>query len=433
MRAQTVTLAPDSASRRQPIRNLRWYICGLLFFATTVNYIDRQVLGILKPVLERELGWRESDFGWVVFAFQCAYAAMMPIAGRIIDWLGTRVGYALAVVIWSLASMSHALARNAWQFAAARFMLGVGEAANFPAAIKTVADWFPARERAFATGIFNSGSNIGAIVAPLLVPFVAVHFGWRSTFLVTGSLDFVWLAAWLYWFRQPAEHARLSTVERQLIESEAAPEPARRIPYRRLLAERPAWAFLIGKFLTDPVWWFYLFWLPGFLNRSYGLALTQLGPPLIAIYVAADFGSIGGGWLSSKLISSGWSVNRARKSAMLLCALAVVPVAGLMFVGHRLWLAVALIALAAAAHQGWSANIYTLASDSFPRSAVGSVVGLGGMGGAIGGLLVAPAIGYWLDFSHGSYGPLFLIAGSMYLIALAIIQVLVPNLGQIEI
>ena len=433
MRAQTAALASDSAPRARPIRNLRWYICGLLFFATTVNYIDRQVLGILKPVLERELGWREADFGWVVFAFQLAYAAMMPIAGRVIDWLGTRIGYALAVVVWSLASMSHALARSAWQFSLARFALGIGEAANFPAAVKTVADWFPSRERALATGIFNSGSNIGAIVAPLLVPFVAAYFGWRATFLVTGSLDLIWLAAWLWLFRQPSEHQRLSLSERQLIESGAAAEPARRIPYLRLLAERPAWAFLTGKFLTDPVWWFYLFWLPGFLNRKYALDLTQLGPPLIAVYVAADVGSIGGGWLSSKLLSLGWAVNRARKTTMLVCALAVLPVTAVMFTGKSLWLTVALIGLAAAAHQGWSANLYTLVSDSFPRSAVGSVIGLGGSGGAIGGLLVAPAIGYWLDFSHQSYGPLFLIAGSMYLIALAIIHLLVPKLSQIEI
>ncbi len=433
MPAQTAAPASDSVPQARPIRNLRWYICGLLFFATTVNYIDRQVIGILKPVFERELGWNEADFGWVVFAFQLAYAVMMPIAGRVIDWLGTRIGYALAVVVWSLASMSHALARNAWQFAAARFALGIGEAANFPAAIKTVADWFPSKERALATGIFNSGSNIGAIVAPLMVPFVAAHFGWRSTFLVTGSLDFVWLAAWLWLFRRPSEHKRLSLPERQLIESGAAAEPARRIPYLRLLAERPAWAFLTGKFLTDPVWWFYLFWLPGFLNRKYGLDLTQLGPPLIAVYVAADVGSIGGGWLSSKLLSIGWSVNRARKTAMLVCALAVLPVTTIMFTGKSLWLTVALIGLAAAAHQGWSANLYTLVPDSFPRSAVGSVIGLGGCGGAIGGLLVAPAIGYWLDFSHESYGPLFFIAGSMYLVALAIIQLLVPQLRQIEI
>jgi ACS family hexuronate transporter-like MFS transporter len=422
----------DSTSRR-PIRNLRWYVCGLLFFATTINYVDRQVLGILKPTLEHELGWREADFGWVVFAFTGAYALMLPIAGRIIDRLGTRIGYALAVVVWSFASMSHSIAQNAVQFAIARFGLGIGEAANFPAAIRTVADWFPKRERALATGIFNSGSNIGAIVAPLMVPFVALHFGWRSAFLATGGLDLLWLAAWLSFYRQPAQHPNLSAEEYSLIESDHEEVVTGGIEYARLLTKRPAWAFLLGKFMTDPVWWFYLYWLPGFLNRSYGLDLAHLGPPLITIYVAADVGSIGGGWLSSRLLALGWTVNGARKTAMLLCAVCVLPVSGLMFVGHRLWAAVGLIALATAAHQGWSANLFTLVSDSFPRKAVGSVVGLGGFGGAVGGMLVAPAIGYWLDFSHQAYGPLFFIAGSMYLFALAVIQWLVPKLGQIEI
>lgn len=418
---------------RSEIRNLRWYVCGLLFFATTVNYIDRQVLGILKPVLQSELGWNEAAFGWVVFAFQCAYACIMPVAGRLIDWLGTRLGYAIAVILWSAASMSHALARNAVQFAIARFGLGIGEAANFPAAIKTVADWFPERERALATGIFNSGSNIGAIVAPLMVPVIANHFGWRASFVATGSLDLVWLAAWLAFYRSPAQNPRLSKEERALIESGAASEPAVKIPYKVLLEKRASWAFLIGKFLTDPVWWFYLFWIPGFLNRQYGLDLTQMGLPLVIIYVAADVGSIGGGWLSSALLKRGWPVNRARKTAMLVCALAVVPVAAVMFFGKNLAVTVGLISLAAAAHQGWSANIYTIASDCFPRSAVGSVVGLGGFGGAAGGLLVAPAIGYWLDFSHNAYGPLFIVAGSMYLVALAIIHCMVPRLRQVQI
>lgn len=409
-------------------------MCGLLFFATTVNYVDRQVLGILKPTLERDLGWHESDFGWVVFAFQCAYAVMMPIAGRIIDWLGTRIGYALAVVVWSLASMSHALAFNVWQFAIARFGLGIGEAANFPAAIKTVADWFPKRERALATGIFNSGSNVGAIVAPLLVPFVAARFGWRSAFLFTGGLDLVWVAAWLMLFRRPREHRLLGPQELALIESDRDDEPAGRQEskprYATLLRTRAAWAFLIAKFLTDPVWWFYLYWLPGFLHRNYGLDLTQLGPPLITVYVSADVGSVFGGWLSSGLLKRGWSVTAARKTAMLVCAIAVIPVIGIMFAEGNLWLAVALISIAAAAHQGWSANLFTVASDAFPRTAVGSVVGLGGLGGAIGGMLVAPSVGYWLDFSHGAYGPLFFVAGSMYLLALAIIHLLLPRIEQ---
>ena len=415
------------------IRNLRWYICALLFFATTVNYIDRQVLGILKPTLERELGWHESDFGWIVFAFQCSYAIMMPLAGRIIDWLGTRIGYALAVVVWSLASMSHSLAFSSWQFAAARFGLGIGEAANFPAAIKTVADWFPKSERALATGIFNSGSNVGAIVAPLMVPLVAAHFGWRSTFLVTGGLDLIWVALWLGFFRSPREHRLLAPRELALIESDREDAQPRKIRYSTLLRKRAAWAFLIGKFLTDPVWWFYLYWLPGFLHRTYGLDLTQLGPPLITIYLSADVGSVGGGWLSSGLLTRGWSLTAARKTAMLVCAIAVLPVIGIVYSGGNLWLAVALIGMATAAHQGWSANLFTLASDVFPRSAVGSVVGLGGLGGAIGGMLVAPSVGYWLEFSHGAYGPLFFVAGSMYLLALGIIHLLLPKLEQTSV
>jgi ACS family hexuronate transporter-like MFS transporter len=426
----TAPTKPAGQERSAVVRHLRWYICGLLFFATTVNYIDRQVLGMLKPVLERELNWKESEYGWIVFAFQCAYAVMMPIAGRIIDWLGTRIGYALAVLVWSLASMSHSLARNAMQFALARFALGIGEAANFPAAIKTVADWFPQRERALATGIFNSGTNVGAIVAPLMVPFLAVRFGWRSAFLVAGSLDLIWIVAWLAMFRRPREHQRLSASELALIESDRENETQQRVPYTRLLTKRAAWAFLVGKFMTDPVWWFYLYWLPGFLNATYQLDLSHLGPPLVVIYVAADVGSIGGGWLSSRLLSRQWSVTAARKTAMLVCAAAVLPVAAIMFVGHNLWLVVALVGLAAAAHQGWSANLFTLPSDTFPRAMVGSVVGLGGLGGAVGGMLVSPVIGYWLDFSHGAYGPLFFVAGSMYLVALGIIHLLVPRLEQ---
>lgn len=415
------------------IANLRWYICALLFFATTVNYIDRQVLGILKPTLERELGWSESDFGWIVFAFQCAYAIMMPLAGRLIDWLGTRIGYALAVVIWSLASMSHSLASSSLQFAAARFGLGIGEAANFPAAIKTVADWFPKSERALATGIFNSGSNVGAIAAPMMVPLIAAHFGWRSTFLVTGGLDLLWVALWLSFFRPPREHKWLAPSELAMIESDREDVYPRKIRYSTLLRKHAAWAFLIGKFLTDPVWWFYLYWLPGFLHRNYGLDLTQLGPPLITVYLCADVGSVGGGWLSSGLLKRGWPLTAARKTAMLVCAIAVLPVIGIIYSGGNLWLAVALISMAAAAHQGWSANLFTLASDTFPRSAVGSVVGLGGLGGAIGGMLVAPSVGYWLEFSHGAYGPLFFVAGSMYLLALVIIHLLVPKLEQTSV
>jgi MFS transporter, ACS family, hexuronate transporter len=414
------------------VGRLRWYICGLLFYATTVNYVDRQVLGLLKPIISQELGWHEREFGWVVFAFQGAYALMMPIAGRIVDWLGTRAGYALAVVVWSCAAMAHSLARSTAQFAAARFALGLGEAANFPVAIKTIADWFPRRERALATGIFNSGTNVGAIIAPLLVPIVAAYFGWRASFLATGGLDVLWLTLWLTTYRIPSKHKWLSAGERAYIESDGVDE-TRRVAYRLLLTKKPAWAFLLGKFLTDPVWWFYLYWLPGFLNQKYGLDLSHLGAPLIAVYLAADVGSIGGGWLSSRLLARGMDVTRARKTALFTCALAVTPVMGVMFTHGNLWLTVALVGLAAAGHQGWSANLYTLTSDTFPRSVVGSVVGLGGFGGAIGGMLVAPALGYWLDFSHEAYGPVFVVAGLMYLFTFFMIHLLLPKLERVTV
>jgi ACS family hexuronate transporter-like MFS transporter len=424
-----------TASPRKSIfgTNLRWSICGLLFFATTVNYVDRQVLGILKPVLEHDLHWTETDYGHIVLFFQLAYALMMPIAGRLMDWLGTRLGYAIAVAVWSTASMLHSLATTPFQFGMARFALGLGEASNFPAAIKTVADWFPRSERAFATGIFNSGSNIGAIIAPLSVPIIAAHFGWRASFLFTGGLDIVWLIFWLSFYHKPSEHKLLTAEERVLIESDAEPTRQTAVSYWAVLGRRATWAFMIGKFLTDPVWWFYLFWVPGFLYDQYHLDLTHLGPPLIVIYVVADIGSIFGGWLSKGLTARGLDLSQARKTAMLICAIAVTPVALIMFTGTNLWLTVALISLAAAAHQGWSANIFTLPSDTFPRPAVGSVVGLGGMGGAFGGMLVALVVGKWLDYSHKSYGPLFIAAGSMYLIALLIIHLLVPKIKQIEI
>lgn len=413
--------------------HLRWYICGLLFFASTVNYIDRQVLGLLKPLLEKDMGWNEADYGWIVFAFQLAYGLVMPFVGRMIDWLGMRIGYMLAVVVWSVAAMAHALAGNAVQFGAARFALGIGESANFPAAIKTVAHWFPRRERALATGIFNSGTNIGALVAPLIVPFLAVRFGWRSAFIFTGAIGFVWVALWMLFFREPEQHKWLDPKELALIRSDndGASESVR-VPYMQLLGSRIAWAFMIGKFLTDPVWWFYLFWLPGFLNSVYKLDLSHLGLPIVVVYQASTVGSIGGGWLSSTMLRRGFTVNRARKTAMLICALAVTSAIFVGNAGGNLWLAVGLVSVAAASHQGWSANLYTLPSDMLPKNAVASVVGLGGMCGALAGMLVAPAIGYWLDFSHKAYGPLFVVAGSMYLIALGIIQLLVPKIERVR-
>ena len=429
--------------------NLRWVVCALLFFAATINYIDRQVIGILKPTLQNEFGWTELDYADIVFAFQLAYAAGFLVAGRVMDRLGVRTGFTIAIVLWSLAAIAHAEATffgpaaaamlslmgltysaSVAGFMVARFALGIGEAGNFPAAIKATAEWFPKRERALATGIFNSGTNVGALATPLVVPWITLTWGWYWAFIATGLLGFLWLAFWLPLYRRPHEHPRLSAAELAHINSDP-PDPAVHIPWRTLLPHRQTWAFMIGKFLTDPIWWLYLFWIPDFLNRNHGIDLKTIGPPLVAIYLVADVGSIGGGWLSSALIRRGWSVNAGRKVAMLACALAVVP---MVFASgaSQLWVAVALVSLAAAAHQGWSANLFTTASDMFPRQAVGSVVGLGGMAGAVGGMLIAKLTGYILD-ATGSYLPVFFIAAFAYLVGLAIFHLLVPRLEPVKL
>ena len=414
----------------QTLGHYRWRICALLFAATTINYLDRQVLGVLAPDLGRIIGWNEIEYGYIVTAFQFAYAIGLVSAGAIIDRLGTRIGYALAIAIWSLAAMGHALAASVVGFMVARFLLGLGEAGNFPAAIKTVAEWFPRRERAFATGIFNAGSNVGAILAPLAVPIVAITWGWQAAFLFTGVLSATWLVIWLKTYRPPEQHALLSPAELAYIRSDP-PEATARLPWTQLLRHRQTWAFVAGKFMTDPIWWFFLFWLPKFLNSEHGLTLTALGPPLIAIYLMADVGSIGGGWLAGRFIKRGWSVNRARKGAMLVCALSVTPIV-FASTASNLWVAVALIGLATAAHQGWSANLFTLTSDLFPRHAVASVVGLGGLAGAVGGMLISTFTGYLLE-TTGSYLPVFLMAGSAYLLALVVIHGLVPRLQPAQI
>jgi ACS family hexuronate transporter-like MFS transporter len=408
----------------------RWVICGLLFTATTINYIDRQVLGILAPDLQRSIGWSEIEYGYIVTAFQAAYAIGLVVAGRMMDHFGARIGYAAAVVVWSVAAMAHGLARSAFGFGVARFALGLGEAGNFPVAIKTVAEWFPRKERAFATGIFNSGTNIGAIIAPLTVPWIALTWGWQAAFIVTGAIGFVWVVAWLLMYDTPRRHKGVSTAELAYIEhDEESREGA--LPWRDLLWHRQTWAFAAGKFLTDPIWWFYLYWLPKFFNEQHGLTLATVGLPLVVIYLVADVGSIGGGWLSSSLIARGWPVNRARKTAMLVCALAVTPIIFASRVSS-LWAAVGLVSLAAAAHQGWSANLFTLASDMFPRRAVGTVVGIGGMGGAVGGMLIATVTGYILEFT-GSYLAVFMLAGFAYLVALAVVHALAPSLASARI
>lgn len=412
-----------------PESGIRWWICGLLFLASTINYMDRAVIGVLKPTLQKELGWNEIDFSNVIFWFQVAYAAGYLLAGRLMDVIGVRIGYALAVMLWSAAAMTHAAARTVFGFSAARFGLGLPEGGNFPAAIKTVSEWFPRKERAFATGLLNAGSSVGAIVTPLIVPWIALWWGWRAAFVLTGALGFVWTVAWIALYRQPERHPGLSTTELAYIRSDP-PDPPTRISWLALMNYRGTWAFIVGMCLTSPIWWFYLYWVPGFLFKQYGLDLTTMGPPLVAIYLLSDFGSIAGGWLSSRLIRLGWSINASRKFAMLICALCVLPV---FFAAKAsgMWTAVFLIGLAAAAHQGWAANLYTLVSDTMPRYAVSSVVGIGGTLGAVAGMLFAKFVGYILELTH-SYLLIFGIASCAYLLALLIIQGLLPKGKAVE-
>lgn len=398
----------------------------MLLAATTVSYLDRQVLGVLAPFLQAQMGWSQLDYSYIVSAFQAAYAIGLLCAGALIDRLGTRIGYTLSIGIWSLAAMGHALAGSVLGFGVARFALGLGEAGNFPAAVKAVAEWFPQPERALATGVFNSGSSIGAILAPALVPLITTWWGWRAAFLLTGGLSALWVIVWLLAYRAPAPRSAPAADPEQAGAGCPSPSTEPGLPWLRLLRYRQAWAFIAAKFLTDPIWWFFLFWLPKFLHARYGLTLLELGPPLIAIFVCADAGSIAGGWLPRALIRRGWPTRSARKTAMLACALLVVPVVLAVKAGN-LWTAVALIGLATAGHQGWSANVFTLTSDLFPRRAVASVVGLGGFAGAVSGMMMSTFTGFVLQIAH-SYVPMFVIASSAYLVALAVVHALVPRM-----
>jgi ACS family hexuronate transporter-like MFS transporter len=391
----------------------RWTICALLFVATTINYVDRQVLGILAPTLQRELHWTEADYGDIVSWFSLAYAFGFLIAGRIMDWIGVRRGLAAAVVAWSLAAMAHAFAKTASGFSIARAMLGVSESAIFPGSIKAIAEWFPQRERALATGIFNAGTNTGAILTPLLVPWIALTWGWQAAFVVTGALGLLWLLLWIPLYRNPPA-------------SETMVEEAR-VPWVSLFGHRQTWAFIVGKLMADPIWWFYLYWLPKFLDAKYGVKLAQVAAPIIVVYLIADVGSVGGGWISSALIKRGWSVNRARKTTMLAMALIIVPTA---FVSRApsMWAAVLIVGVAAAAHQAWSANVYTLASDMFPNVAVGSVVGIGAFAGAMGGVVFQRVTGRVLQANGSDYTPIFVVCGLAYVSAWAIIHLLAPRL-----
>jgi MFS transporter, ACS family, hexuronate transporter len=422
--AQPVDQTPAAATI---IGRYRWRICTLLFFVTTLIYLERQVLGVLAPELERVIGWDEIQYGNIVMAFQMAYALGMLLSGRFLDVVGPRIGYALAIAVWTLATSGQSLARSVLAFAIARFVLGLAEAPNFPAAIKTVAEWFPNKERALATGIFNSGANIGAIVAPATAPWVAAHFGWQWAFVLLGVLSAIWIVPWAVTYRQPERHPRLAATELAYIQSDPQ-EAAVRVPWVRLVPHRQTWAFLVGKFLTDPIWWFFLYWLAKFLNQQYGLTRTGLGWPLVIVYTGSMVGSVCGGWLPAKFLKMGWSLNRARKTAMLICAVAVLPVT-FAATGGKLWLTVALVSLATAAHQGWSANLFTLPSDTFPKQAVASVVGIGGFGGAVGGMLIATLTGLVLERTH-SYVPMFVMASLAYLVAIAIIHLVLPTLER---
>jgi ACS family hexuronate transporter-like MFS transporter len=420
--------APAEAAAR--VGRYRWVICALLFAATAINYVDRQMIGVLKPTLKTEFGWTESDFATIIFWFQLAYAIGYVGFGRIVDVIGARAGYVIAILIWTVSHMAHGLATSITTFAMARFGLGVGEAGNFPAGIKAVTEWFPQRERAYAIGLFNAGANVGAIVTPLLVPFLVLTFNWRVAFYVTGVFGVVWLAAWLIFYRHPDRHPRVSAAELAYIRQDPA-DPVEPMSWGRVATYRETWAFALGKFCIDPIWWFFLFWLPGYLFERYDMDLKTFGLPLAAIYLISDVGSIAGGWLSSKLIAQGRTPNFARKVTMLICAFCVLPI----FFAQNIssvWGAVLVIGLATAAHQAFSANLYALPSDMFPRGAVGSVVGIGGTVGAVGGMGMALFTGYILDATGNNYAVLFGIAGSAYFVALLLVHLLSPRLARVD-
>ena len=421
------------------IGNYRWTICALVFFATTVNYLDRQVISLLKSVLSDELKWDDGDYANIEIAFKLFYSFGMLIAGRVVDKLGTKKGYAMATGLWSLAAVGHAFANSAFGFMIARAFLGVTEAGNFPAAIKSTAEWFPKKERALATGIFNSGTNIGAIIAPLTVPFIAAAWGWQWAFIITGLIGFIWLVLWQKHYTNPKDSKKLSKAEFDYIHSDKEDENIEKetenekVSWFKLLTYRQTWAFAIGKFLTDPVWWFYLFWLPDFLQSEYKLTLTEIAIPTAVVYMISTIGSVGGGYLPMAFINRNMPAFKARKTSMFIFALCVLPIMSAKY-ATNMWVAVALISLAAAAHQAWSANIFTVASDMFPKKAISSVVGIGGMAGSVGGVLFPIFVGYILETyrqlgdSTAGYNIIFFVCGLMYMLAWAIMHFISPKM-----
>jgi ACS family hexuronate transporter-like MFS transporter len=424
-------LTEDSSTPLRKRFGYRWTILALLFFATTINYVDRQVIGILAPTLTREFHWSESDYGAIVSWFSIAYGVGLLVIGRLIDRIGVRLGYAFALSAWSVAAVLHAFVRTVPGFSAVRAFLGAGESANFPAAVKSVAEWFPKKERALATGIFNAGTNVGVVAAALMVPWITLTLGWRWAFITTGLMGLVWIPLWLGTYRDPSLHPKVSPAELTHIRSDPDDPPVK-IPWRRLLKHRPTWAFVVGKAMTDPVWLFYLFWLPKFLDENWGVELAGLALPLIVIYAAADLGSVAGGWLSGALIKRGWSINAGRKTTLLMLALMIVPTM-LAPTVRSMWAAVAIVAVAASAHQGWSANLFTTVSDMFPRRAVASVIGIGGFAGMFTAFMFQRFTGDLLDATGGNYGPIFVVLALAYVTALFIMHLLVPRMEPVRL
>ncbi len=427
--------------------NFRWTVVALLFFATTINYLDRQVLGLLKPALEVEFGWTETDYATIVMAFSAAYAIGLLFYGGFVDRIGTKLGYTISIIVWSIAAMFHAAARSTLGFILARASLGLGEAGNFPVAIKATAEWFPKKERALATGIFNSGANIGAVVAPIMVPWILGAYGWEEAFIITGAIGFIWLIFWWFMYEIPSKKKGISQAEYDYIHSDDKEEEVEEqaedrstgaASWLKLFGIRQTWAFVFGKFLTDPVWWFFLFWLPSYFASNFDLDLKKPSLHLAILYTATTIGSIGGGYLSGYFIKKGMPVFKARKTAMLLFAVIVIPIVFAQYCTN-IWQAVALISLAAAAHQAWSANIFTTASDMFPKKAVSSVVGIGGMAGSVGGILFPLFVGYVLDNAKAAgnintgYNFIFIICGSAYLLAWLIMHFFTPRMEKVKI
>jgi len=418
----------------------RWVVCALLFAATTINYIDRQIIGLLKPTLEKEFRWTEADYGNIVMAFAAMYALGYIIFGSIIDKVGTKIGYSISVFIWSIAAMMHAIVKSTFGFGIARGLLGLSESGNFPSAVKAVAEWFPKKERALATGIFNSGTSIGAVVAPLLVPWILGVYGWQEAFWITGFLGIVWLIFWFLFYEIPSKQKRLKQAEFNYIHSDNEPEVTEskvKLKWNQLLCLRQTWVFVVGKVLTDPIWWFFLFWLPAYFADTFALDLKKPSIHLAVVYAATTFGSIGGGYLSSHFIKCGWPVLKARKATLLIAAIAVIPIL-LVRYATDIWVAVVIISLATAAHQAWSANIFTIVSDIVPKKAVSSVVGIGGMSGSIAStlfpLLVGSLLAYYKDLGNikVGYDILFIVCGCAYLLAWMIIQALTKRMKPIE-